>query len=320
MSALHLLSSPDFFLVENKLIYKDKLIGILNPGIVFEQVQDTYYVHGINGVVEITDSRNPENILVALLASQSILIGEEKSIEQVNTLLNEDITSRTTSYIVSISSSCEDVLNSVENLKKHNVLFVGCGGIGSISALIVAGCGIENISLIDFDTIERSNLNRQLLFTINDIGKYKVDVVKQCINDRFPFVRVSANKAELSKENIDKYVNSYDTVVFTADNPVGVIDHVTSHLHNICVIKTGYFLNYASIEIIEKHVNISDSKWYRVPNSIIPSFGPTNVELSGLVSSIVFHRCIGKINNTNDVQMKWVTSKFPRHIQKSFSN
>ena len=65
------------------------------------------------------------------------------------------------------------------NLEKEHIILVGCGGIGNFMSYPLSSLGIGEISLIDGDTIEESNLNRQFLFSRDDIGKNKVDTIER---------------------------------------------------------------------------------------------------------------------------------------------
>uniref|UniRef100_A0AC34PV65 THIF-type NAD/FAD binding fold domain-containing protein n=1 Tax=Panagrolaimus sp. JU765 TaxID=591449 RepID=A0AC34PV65_9BILA len=74
-------------------------------------------------------------------------------------------------------------------LKKASVLIVGCGGLGNPVALYLAGAGIGKLGLVDADAVDLSNIHRQIGFTMADIGKRKVDVlkeaVKMCVVNKF---------------------------------------------------------------------------------------------------------------------------------------
>lgn len=73
----------------------------------------------------------------------------------------------------------------IESLIEADGVIFGCGGIGSMTALQLAGSGIGSLTIIDDDVVEKSNLNRQYMWTNSDIGRSKVDVLVKAINDRF---------------------------------------------------------------------------------------------------------------------------------------
>src|SRR6188508_1234749 len=74
-------------------------------------------------------------------------------------------------------------------LKRASVLIVGAGGLGSPAALYLAAAGVGRIGIVDFDTVDYSNLQRQLLHTTNDVGRTKLESAKDKINALNPHVQ-----------------------------------------------------------------------------------------------------------------------------------
>ena len=93
-------------------------------------------------------------------------------------------------YYLSEGLNGSDVLNTLFNLK---VTIFGAGGGGSIIALQLANLGIKNLHLVDPDKIDNSNLNRQFMFNTNDIGKFKVQAVKDFILSRHSDVKITTS-------------------------------------------------------------------------------------------------------------------------------
>lgn len=89
----------------------------------------------------------------------------------------------------------KDVL---EKIKKKKVMICGIGGVGSFAAEAIARCGVENLVLVDFDVVDNTNINRQLIALHSTVGKYKVDIMKERIEDINPdaCVRVYKNKID----------------------------------------------------------------------------------------------------------------------------
>ena len=100
-----------------------------------------------------------------------------------------------------------------EKLKSAKVLVAGCGGLGCPVLLYLAAAGIGNLGLVDFDTVSESNLQRQILYSAEDIGKSKVAVEKQN-----PFINVNAYDLKLDKTNVLDLLNKYDIIVDGTDN------------------------------------------------------------------------------------------------------
>ena len=111
-----------------------------------------------------------------------------------------------------------------EKLKNSKILLFGIGGVGGYVLESLARSGVENITIVDFDTVSESNLNRQIIALKTTIGKYKVDVARERVNNINPNCNVKAIKEKLTKENIDSFnFKNYDFVI-------DAIDMVTSKL------------------------------------------------------------------------------------------
>ena len=83
-------------------------------------------------------------------------------------------------------------IEAQEKLKLANVLIVGCGGIGCTTAELLARAGIGKISLIDADTIEMSNLQRQIAYVEQDVGFYKAEILAKRLQTINPFIQVES--------------------------------------------------------------------------------------------------------------------------------
>src|SRR3990172_6091215 len=98
------------------------------------------------------------------------------------------------------------------------VLIVGAGGLGSPVAVYLALAGVGTIGLIDFDVVDLSNLQRQILHQNDDIGRPKVQSAKETLNAYNPDVNVVAHEAPLTSDNALEIIGQYDIVVNGADN------------------------------------------------------------------------------------------------------
>ena len=98
------------------------------------------------------------------------------------------------------------------------VLIVGAGGLGSPIALYLALAGVGTIGLVDFDIVDLSNLQRQILHQNADIGRPKVESAKETLNAYNPDVNVVTHPAPLTSDNAMEIIGQYDIVVNGADN------------------------------------------------------------------------------------------------------
>jgi adenylyltransferase/sulfurtransferase len=98
------------------------------------------------------------------------------------------------------------------------VLIVGAGGLGSPVALYLALAGVGTVGLVDFDVVDLSNLQRQILHQNQDIGKPKVQSARETLNAYNPDVKVVTHEAPLHSENAMEIISQYDIVVNGADN------------------------------------------------------------------------------------------------------
>lgn len=108
----------------------------------------------------------------------------------------------------------------VEKLHKANILLAGVGGVGSFCFEALIRSGIKNITIIDYDVYEESNLNRQLHSNINNIGRKKVEVLKEYALNINPEINVKIIDAFVD-DKLDINFSSYDYVIDAIDNIMG---------------------------------------------------------------------------------------------------
>lgn len=103
-------------------------------------------------------------------------------------------------------------------LLKAKVLIVGAGGIGSPIALYLAAAGIGTVGIIDNDVVDKSNLQRQILFSEDNIGVSKVEAAKSRLVRLNSSIRINAYHERLTADNIEKIISQYDIVIDGTDN------------------------------------------------------------------------------------------------------
>lgn len=105
-----------------------------------------------------------------------------------------------------------------EKLKNTKVLVVGCGGLGSPIAVYLAMSGIGKIHLVDFDTVDVTNLHRQVFYTLDDVGKPKAKVLTDFIQERNPFTEITFSNTPVTKSNILQLIAQADIIVDGTDS------------------------------------------------------------------------------------------------------
>lgn len=128
-----------------------------------------------------------------------------------------------------------------EKLKRSSVLCVGAGGLGSPLALYLAAAGVGRIGIVDFDVVDRSNLQRQIIHGTSTVGERKVISARNRIKDLNPHVEVEIHEVALSSQNAREIVRNYDVVADGTDN------FPTRYLVNDACVLEGKVNAYASI-------------------------------------------------------------------------
>jgi adenylyltransferase/sulfurtransferase len=105
-----------------------------------------------------------------------------------------------------------------ERLRAAKVLCIGAGGLGSPAALYLAAAGIGKLGLVDFDDVDLSNLQRQILHGTKDVGRKKLDSARDRLRDVNPTVEIKTHECRFTSENALEIVSNYDVVVDGSDN------------------------------------------------------------------------------------------------------
>jgi adenylyltransferase/sulfurtransferase len=108
--------------------------------------------------------------------------------------------------------------NGQRKLLDSKVLIIGAGGLGGPGALYLALAGVGTIGIADFDVVDMSNLQRQILHQYNDVGQRKVYSAQKTINSYNPDIKVITHDVWLTSDNAKEIINGYDMVINGADN------------------------------------------------------------------------------------------------------
>jgi tRNA A37 threonylcarbamoyladenosine dehydratase len=136
-------------------------------------------------------------------------------------------------------------------LQQSKVIVFGVGGVGSYTVEALARTGIGYLVLVDFDTIDVTNINRQLPALFSTVGKYKVDILKERIRDINPQAEVVIYKEKVSSENAG---------VFFKENPAYVVDAIDMIKGKVAIIETALQLEVPIISALGAGNRLDPSK------------------------------------------------------------
>ncbi|MCC6169804.1 MAG: molybdopterin-synthase adenylyltransferase MoeB [Caldilineaceae bacterium] len=135
-------------------------------------------------------------------------------------------------------------------LLEAKVLLIGAGGLGSPAGLYLAAAGVGVIGIVDFDVVDKSNLQRQVLHGLKDLGRYKVDSAADRLRDLNPDVKVVTHREPITSHNALEIIRNYDIVLNGSDN------FPTRYLVNDACQFLGKTLVDASIFMFEGQVTV----------------------------------------------------------------
>lgn len=141
-------------------------------------------------------------------------------------------------------------LEAQKKLKAAKVLVIGSGGLGSPMLLYLAAAGVGNIGILDFDVVDDSNLQRQVLFGVNEVGQPKVEAAKRRLQSLNPFINLRVYNLQLTSKNALEILKDYDVIADGTDN------FPTRYLVNDACVLLGKPNVYASIFQFEGQVSV----------------------------------------------------------------
>src|SRR5438477_8411294 len=100
-----------------------------------------------------------------------------------------------------------------KRLKAARVLCIGAGGLGSPAALYLAAAGVGKLGIVDFDRVDLTNLQRQILHGTKDVGRRKLDSARDRLRDANPNIEIETHECRFTSKNALEIVSGYDVVV-----------------------------------------------------------------------------------------------------------
>jgi len=185
----------------------------------------------------------------------------------------------------------EVAMGGQRKLKAARVLLVGAGGLGSPLGLYLAAAGVGTLGLVDFDVVDATNLQRQVLYGSSDVGRPKLDAAAERLRDVNPHVEIVPHEVRLTSENALRILEPYDVVVDGTDN------FPTRYLVNDACVLLGKPNVYGSIFRFEGQVSVffaEKGPCYRClfpeppPPGLVPSCAEGGVlgVLPGIIGSL----------------------------------
>lgn len=141
-------------------------------------------------------------------------------------------------------------ISGQEKLKLAKVLVIGAGGLGCPVLQYLTAAGVGTLGIVDFDKVDASNLQRQILYAVDDIGKSKVDCAVHRLSGQNPHIHFVSYNAQLSNQNALEIIKNYDIVIDGTDN------FPTRYLVNDACVLMNKPLIYGSINKFEGQVSV----------------------------------------------------------------
>lgn len=163
------------------------------------------------------------------------LLLEDKSFSETSSLdpISNKRWSKNVEFFGAFCDLSMDKYAIQDKINKQKVLILGLGGVGSNVLLNLAGLGIKTFHLVDFDVVDISNLNRQIIYKSNDLGSLKADCAKNNLLSFLPQAIIDVSNIKISSyKDVSDLVNDYDIVVAAADLPR---DEILDWINKVCV-------------------------------------------------------------------------------------
>ena len=192
-----------------------------------------------------------------------------------------------------------------KKIKSAKVLIVGIGGLGSPVSLYLAAAGVGTIGMVDYDKVDESNLQRQVIFGMEEIGKSKLESAKERLKSLNPYTKFNLHNVALASENALDIIKDYDIVVDGTDN------FPTRYLVNDACVILGKPNVYGSIYRFDGQVsvfNYKDGPCYRClypsppPPNLVPSCAEGGVlgVLPGIIGTMQANESLKLILNIGE--------------------
>ncbi len=182
-------------------------------------------------------------MIVPAIAGGAVMEPELK--EALPELSNEEIARYSRHLIMP-----EVGMQGQRRLKAASVLMIGTGGLGAPVGMYLAAAGVGRIGVVDFDVVEESNLQRQIIHGTKDLGRRKIESARDRLRDINPHIEIETHETRLTSQNALRLFKNYDVVVDGTDN------FPTRYLVNDACVLTGKPNVYGSIFRFEGQASV----------------------------------------------------------------
>ena len=137
-----------------------------------------------------------------------------------------------------------------EKLKNASVLIIGLGGLGSPASIYLASAGIGKLGICDFDKVDLSNVHRQVMYSVKDLGSKKTEAAKKHLENLNPNVDVEVHDLKLDSSNAKEIIGCYDIVLDGSDNfPTRYLVNDASRLTNKLNVHASVSVSYTHLTL-----------------------------------------------------------------------
>jgi len=259
----------------------------------------------VNVYVNDEDIRHQAGVDTPLKDGDTLMIvpsiaGGATEVETLPSLSNEEVARYSRHLILP-----EVGLAGQRKLKNASVLMIGTGGLGAPTGMYLAAAGVGRIGIVDFDVVDASNLQRQIIHGTSDVGRPKIESARDRLRDINPHIEIETHETRLTSQNALRLFENYDIVVDGTDN------FPTRYLVNDACVLTGKPNVYGSIFRFEGQASVfwaEKGPCYRClypeppPPGLVPSCAEGGVlgVLPGIIGSIQANETIKLILSAED--------------------
>jgi Dinucleotide-utilizing enzymes involved in molybdopterin and thiamine biosynthesis family 2 len=190
-------------------------------------------------------------------------------------------------------------MDGQKRLKNAKVIVVGAGGLGSPALMYLAAAGVGTLGIVEFDTVDESNLQRQVIHGQSDIGRPKAESAADSIREINPYVNVVIHNTALSNDNVFEIFSQYDLIVDGTDN------FATRYMVNDAAVLLGKPYVWGSIYRFDGQASVFWSKYGPCYRCLYPEPPPPGMVPSCAEGGVLGVLCasIGSIQVTEAIKL-----------------